>query len=327
MKVTFDRHAAPGTFDVHWEMNPGPDQGNKKSIILRTGSWHVRGIWADPADPLRVNGEIDAVMEKAGIGNYINSIYFYRGQDGKWHLTDKSDEVDLNIDAGDYLDNPPAGGGGRAPAGGEGDWTNENVDIDIGNSWWNNGNPACRSQYGVVVVKNLSSKVRIGKVSFASAINSSRAYDMPAIGPRNFRSIILGKGEWDAVVYYKDGTDKTLSMRATVKPLGYSNYVNYLYFYYKTGSYHLANNDYPDDAEDDGNSSYIPGGPAAEEEGVSPGGLTDNNRNRYGLLILKNLTKDVDIDSAEFAINRTPIIGSDGNPLPNAYAMIPGPAR
>jgi hypothetical protein len=57
------------------------------------------------------------------------------------------------------------------------------------------------------------------------------------------------------------------------------------------------------------------GSTVGEEEGDSPGALTDNNRDRLGLLILKNLSPDIDVEYAHLVLSSS------------AYSMDPGPVR
>jgi hypothetical protein len=330
-KLLFDHHAASGTFDVHWEMNPGPDQGNKKSIILRTGHWQIRGMWMhpagflDPADPGDLPpAETRAVIsnfkvEKSGASNYINDVYFYKNKnDSKWHLTADISEVENEIDVGDWQDNPSGGDTGGTTPGAEGDYSSENGNIDIGNTWWNESIPPNRSVYGVVRLQNLSSKVRISGITFTRSGKSPLT--MPSIGPRNYREIILEKGQWNVEITYTDPLTAAAQSRTGVKnvqSLGLGLFINHLYFYYYGSDYHIETDDSPPAYEND-NPSYT--GSPGENEGDSPGALTDLNRNTLGLLILKNLSPDTSVERAHFSYPA-------GLAPVKSFDMIPGPQQ
>jgi hypothetical protein len=319
MKAVFDHYATtgPATFDAHWEMNPGPSTGSVKSIILRTGDWQTRGLWVDPADPGCAGGLIaHFTVLKASLG--ISHVYFYKGTDGKWYLTDNPDPSAWNppLDETDY-DSGGAGNGGGGSAGGstasgEGQTTSENGNISTGGTWWDNN----RDHYGILTVKNLTSQARITKVDFTAgtfsgaftAASPIKKYTMGPVQPGNDRSIILGGGVWKIDVSYTvtvNGVAQngTLTGYKSVRPLGITGYINYVYFYYgKDGSnppeYMLkpgmdpTNEDPPDNQVPDGAGGGTGPGAVGEREGDSPGAITDNNRN-LGLLVTRNLTKGV----------------------------------
>jgi hypothetical protein len=312
LKVAFDHYAnndeTGGVFDTHWEMNPGPDRGNRKSIILHPGSWKVRAIWIDPDDPSCTGGVISAAIVKAGIGNYVNHLYFYKSTDGKYHLTSEADSTQWSppFDGGDYLDN---GGAGGADLSQEGQVTNENETINTGDSPWD----SYRNNYGVVVVQNLSSRASIAKVTFTHNTNTGRKWEIPSIGIRNSRSIILEKGIWDVIIEYTWGVhsgSKTLN-DLNVKPVGLTNMKNHVYFYYFDDGDNTweidhdyraeGGTDAPPAYQNDGSGTSAGG--AGEGEGDSPGSLTADNRNSLGLVVVKHLAKDADINDVRFKRN------------------------
>ncbi|MDR0642162.1 MAG: hypothetical protein LBG07_06865 [Treponema sp.] len=308
LKVVFDHYAnnneAGGVFDTHWEMNPGPDKGNRKSIILQPGLWKARAIWIDPNDPSCGGGVISTSIIKAGIGNYVNHLYFYKSTDGKYYLTDKSDSTQWSppFDNSDYLAN---GSGGGETKDGEGQITNEGGTIDTGNSWWD----ANRNSYGILQVKNLSSRVAVTKVEFESG---GKKYEMGRISPHGDRSIVLATGAWQAKVHYTvSSTTSQKTAAITIYPVGLTGRLNYLYFYYTGSDYDVSGGETPPDYQNDsGGGSSSPG----YAEGDSPGALNDTNRDKLGLLILRNLSPDLAVDYADFTKS------------PGSFSMNPGPA-
>jgi hypothetical protein len=328
MNVLFDHYTNntaddPAALDAHWEMNPGPGTGGIMSIILRPGEWKARALWilaqGDAADPNLSGGVIErfAVL-KAGQANYINHLYFYKGNDGKWYLTDKQDPNTWNPPC-DNTDLNPAGGtegggGDLTQAEEEGQFTHEGGTIDIGNSWWEGR----RNDYGILVVKNLSSRVAVNTVEFTYQLNALRYYQMGRVSPRSDRSIILGKGAWSpvTVAYTLNGTPHTLTETVNIFPLGLTGRLNYLYFYYTGNGYAISAGDTPPDYQNDAD---ISGSTPGYEEGNSPGALNDSNRGTLGLLILQNLSSDTAVDWASFTGKNTSQVGT-------TYNMNPGPA-
>jgi hypothetical protein len=312
LKVTFDHYtndiAGGPDLDSHWEMNPGPDKGNRKSIILRPGAWKVRAIWIDPADASCAGGSISTAMVKAGAANHINHLFFYKGTDGKYYLTDEPNSAVWSpaIDGPDYLNHENAGGNGVIPNH-EGQITNENESIIVGGSSWD----PYRDTYGVAVVRNLSSKVQITKVTFTRDGDASRKYVMGTIDVRNNRSMILEKGPWHVVVDYAWGShasSKALANPLDVKAVGFTGIKTHVYFYYADNGnntweidadYHVEGGiNAPPAYQDEGGGGSAGG--AGVSEGDSPGSLTENNRKNLGLVVLKNLAKNADIDDARF---------------------------
>jgi hypothetical protein len=312
MKVLFDHDTGEGP--LHWEMNPGPDTGGIKSVILRAGLWDIKGLWLDPADSGCADGEIDDFeVLAAGPSNYINHLYFYKGTDGKWHLTGKSENAwDPAVDTNDA--NPDGAGnsgtgnpGGETDPNAEGQHTNENGVINTGDAWWS----AHRNGFGILVVKNLSSRVAINTVEVVHSASPARDYTMGPVSPLNEMSMILGAAAWNVTARYtQNGTAKTVSVSKTVAPLGLTGKLNYVYFYWNGHDYVLGNQDGPPaDYESDAGGGGTGGNPG-ESEGDYPGALTDNNRGALGLLILQNLSPDVAIDRFVFtgpaAFDRSP---------------------
>jgi hypothetical protein len=324
MKAVFDHFTDtpaddPAAADAHWEMNPGPNTGGIKSIILRPGDWNARGLWilgpGDAADPDLAGGVVKPfTVIKAGAGNYINHLYFYKGTDGKWHFTTEDDPSRWNppYEPGDINPAGAAEGGGGETKDGEGQFTNEGGTVDTGNAWWD----ANRNNYGILQVKNLSSRVAVTKVEFESG---GKRFAMDRVSPRNDRSIVLATGIWNPVtVYYtvsSVGYQKQTSV--TIHAVGLTGRLNYLYFYYKgSGDYDVALGDTPPDYQND--STGGASGPGYSE-GDSPGALNDTNRDKLGLLILRNLSPDVAVDKASFqGLN---LLGA-----PATFSMDPGPA-
>jgi hypothetical protein len=312
LKITLDHYAGDNTggseFDTHWEMNPGPDKGNRKSIVLRPGAWKVRALWIDPADTACAGGIVSTTVVKAGAGNHVNHLFFYKGTDGKYYLTDKSSGAAWApvIDSSDYLDHENAGGNG-ANLNKEGQTTNENESVITGGPQWD----SCRNTHGVAVVRNLSSKVQITKVTFTRDGNAGRTWAMGTVDPRNNRSIVLEKGAWHVVVDYAWGAysgTKTLSGPLDVQAAGFTGSKAQVYFYYLddgdnawniSADYHVEGGlSVPPAYQDDGNNSS--GGSPGTNEGDSPGSLTENNRKTLGLVVVKNLAKNADIDDVRF---------------------------
>ncbi|MDR1972862.1 MAG: hypothetical protein LBQ46_13185, partial [Treponema sp.] len=315
LKLTFD-HALPDKTAVHWEMNPGPDKGTQKSIVLRPGAWQVRSIWIDPADPNCAGGLITTDVKKVGASGYINHLYFYKAVDGKWYLTDKEDSRQWSppVENKDYN----SGGVGQdnqstVSLAGEGQYTNENGVINTNHAWWDTNDG--RNNFGILAVKNLSSRSRITKVGLEYASDSKRKYEMGPIGARNDMSVILGKGDWKITVHYTTGgISYTKTLTKNVQALGLTNRLNFAYFYYTNKSgYNVSADQSPPDYDNDAGGSTNPG----EKEGDSPGALTDGNRGTLGLLILKNLSSDTNVDIARAAANFTAV--------PLSYTMNPGP--
>jgi hypothetical protein len=336
-KLVFDHYtndnAAGNNFDSHWEMNPGPDKGNRKSIILRPGLWKVRAVWMDPADPDNAGGVIDTTIIKAGISNYINYLYFYKAAapDGKFYLTDKTNNTAWvpQPDSGDYLDNGSTGGVNLSN---EGQITNENENINTSGSLWN----PFRNNYGVLKVQNLSSRVRITKVTLTHSTDSSRKWEMKSIGIRNSRSIILENGKWDVVIDYawgKQSGSKSLK-GLDVKPVGLTNIRTSVYFYYFDNGNNSwdINDDYhieggvnaPPVYQNDGSGGIISGG-SGGNEGDSPGSLTDTNRGSLGLVVVKNLSKNADITAVTFSMaNPSKSYSIAGIPKSNQMSILLG---
>jgi hypothetical protein len=337
LKVVFDHYehddAAGNKFDTHWEMNSGPDKGNRKSIILRPGLWKVRAVWIDPADPDNAGGIIDTAVIKMGISNYINHLYFYRAAapDNKFYLTDKSNPTAWmpQPDGGDYLDNGNTGG---VDLSSEGQITNENEGVNTGGSSWD----SLRNSYGVLTVQNLSSKARITKVTFTHSADSSRKWEMGSVSIRSGRSIILEKGKWDVVIDYAWGSQvssKTLNA-LDVKPAGLTNIRTLVYFYYFDDGDNVweIGDDYrveggtnaPPVYQQDGGAA-VSGGGSGGNEGDSPGSLTEANRGKLGLVVVKNLTKNADIDAVTFSMaNPSKGYSIPGIPRSNQMSILLG---
>jgi hypothetical protein len=335
LKLVFDHYtndnAGGNSFDRHWEMNAGPDTGNRKSIILSPGLWKVRAIWIDPADPGNAGGVIDTTVIKAGISNHINHLYFYKAAppDGKFYLTDESNNTAWNPqpDGGDYLDNGSTGGVNLS---GEGQLTNENENINTGGSPWD----PLRNNFGVLTVQNLSSKVRISKVTFTRSTDSTRKWEMGPVSARNNRSIILENGKWDILIEYAYGSQsgrKTLAA-LNVLPAGLTNVRTSVYFYYfddgdavwELDSDYRAEGgiDAPPVYQHDGGGISSGGG---GNEGDSPGSLTANNRGNLGLAVVKNLAKNADINTAAFAMaNPSKNYAIHGIPRSNQLSILLG---
>ncbi|MDR1443493.1 MAG: hypothetical protein LBI94_01300 [Treponema sp.] len=314
LKLVFDHYTnddvTGNNFDLHYEMNPGPDKGNSKSIVLRPGVWKVRSVWIDPADPRNTGGVIDTRIIKTGISNYLNHLYFYKAAapDNKYYLTDKPDNTAWTPqpDSGDYLNNNNTGG---VDLKNEGQITNENEDINTGGSQWD----SLRNNYGVVKVQNLSARVRITKVTFTHNTDHSRKWEMGSVGIQSSRSIILENGTWDVVIDYIWGSQpgsKTLNA-LDVKPVGLTNIRTLVYFYYfddGDNSWEI-NDDYrveggidaPPVYQNDG-GSVVSGGGSGGNEGDSPGSLTDANKGSLGLVVVKNLSKNADISAVSFSM-------------------------
>ncbi|MDR0400361.1 MAG: hypothetical protein LBH51_05400 [Treponema sp.] len=312
LKLVFDHYendnAAGNTFDMHWEMNPGPDKGNRKSIILHPGVWRVRAVWIDPARPDDSGAVIDTSIVKAGVSNYINHLYFYKAAppDGAYHLTDESDNTRWipQPDANDYLDNGNTGGVDMSS---EGQITNENENINTSGPSWD----MHRNNYGVLTVQNLSSRVRITRITLTHDLDKSRKWEMGSVGIQNNRSIILEKGVWDVVIDYSWGSQtgsKTLD-DLNVKPVGLTNIRTSVYFSF----FDDGDNSWEIDADYrvegginappvyqyDGNSPNSGGD--GGNEGDSPGALTDANKGSLGLVVMKNLSKTADINAVNFS--------------------------
>jgi hypothetical protein len=237
LKAVFDHYAnddeANGVFDTHWEMNPGPDRGNRKSIILRPGLWKIRAIWVDPGDPACAGGMVTTTIIKAGIGNYVNHLYFYKGTDGKYQLTTESDNTKWvpPFDAGDYLNNSgnsSTGGAGENEGDSPGSLTNIN-----------------RDSLGLVVVKNLAKDADIEDVRFKQGLKEFPASSM-SIQRSNQRSILLGTGDWAYYLeYYSDSRGS-----GRIPPYPNTNTITVvpgnlytLYFYQdSTGGYSVTDN-------------------------------------------------------------------------------------
>jgi hypothetical protein len=329
IKVLFDHFTDnkaddPALTDVHWEMNPGPVTGGIKSIILRPGDWRAKGLWlpvpGDTPDDDLAGGVVDPfTVLAAGAANYINHLYFYKGTDGKWHLTDESDPSRWNPPY-DTIDMNPAGAAEGSGQGenlqGEGQYTNEGGVIDTGNVWWDSN----RNNYGILQIKNLSSRVAVDKVHFEYAANSARKFEMERVSPRSDRSMVLGTGIWNPVILYytvSPTPQVSISKSVTINPVGLTGRINYLYFYYTGTGYDAAFGDTPPDYQNDSGSGA--GTAVGQNEGDSPGALNDTNRNKLGLLVLRNLSPDVAVDKASFAGT-----GLQNNPV--VFSMIPGPA-
>jgi hypothetical protein len=314
----------PAAVDAHWEMNPGPVTGGIKSIILRPGEWKAKGLWllspGDAPDPDLAGGLISPfTVAKAGAANYINHLYFYKGNDGKWYLTGGEDSS-LWVPPYDTADMNPAGaaeGGGQGEdLKGEGQYTNEGGLVDTGNVWWDSN----RNNYGILQVKNLSSRAAVDKVSFEYETVPSRKYELERISPRGDRSIVLGTGTWNPVtIYYtvSPSPQAAIKKSITINPVGLTGRINNLYFYYTGTGYDVSIGDTPPDYQNDSGGG---GGTAAgQNEGDSPGALNDTNRDKLGLLVLRNLSPDVAVDRAEFT-------GTNLQNQAAVFAMIPGPA-
>jgi hypothetical protein len=309
-KVTFDHHvndsAGSPDFDAHWEMNPGPDKGNRKSLILRPGTWKVRAIWIDPADTGCAGGAVSTAILKAGAGNHVNRLFFYKGTDGKYYLTAGPDSSAWSpaMDGADYLDREPGGGNGSG-LNQEGQTTGENGNVSTGGSQWD----PIRHTHGTAVVRNLSSRVQITKVTFIRDGAAGRKWEMGTIDARNNRSIILEQGLWHVTIDYAWGAHSaamTLAAPLNVKAAGFSGHKTGVYFYYRDdgdnsweidADYHVQGGGVPPAYQDDGTSAS---GGAGDAEGDSPGVLTENNRKTLGLVVVKNLSKSAGIDDARF---------------------------
>jgi hypothetical protein len=329
VKVLFDHFTDttaddPALTDVHWEMNPGPVTGSIKSIILRPGDWKAKGLWlpapGDAPDPDLAGGLVNPfTVIKAGAANHINHLYFYKGNDGKWYLTSEGDPSRWNPPY-DPADINPAGaaeGGGQGEnLQGEGQYTNEGGRVDTGNVWWDSN----RNNYGILQVKNLSSRVAVDKVYFENAANPARKCEMERVSPRNDRSIVLGTGTWNPVtIYYtvSPSPQTSISKSVTINPVGLTGRLNFLYFYYTGTGYDVSLGDSPPDYQNDSGNGA--GTAVGQNEGDSPGALNDTNRNKLGLLVLRNLSPDVAVDKASFT-------GTDLQNSPAVFSMIPGPA-
>jgi hypothetical protein len=316
MKVSFDLPLQDGT-SIHWEMNPGPDKGTQKSIILRPGLWTVRAIWLDPADPDRPYGTITTTILKAGAANYLNHLYFYKGTDGKWHLTAEQDDSLWNppIDNGDY---DPNGGGNTGSGGanldGEGEYTNENEGVDTGTSWWDN--LTNRNNFGILVVKNITYQAYGQNITFTFVSNAGRTYNIGNLSPRSEKSVILGAGGWKVnMTIVTPGGPVTKEVTKTVLPLGITGKFNYIYIY-KDGANNTDYNVWTGQEPPTNNVSDQGGGGTSQPgyvEGNSPGALTEANRSTLGLLVLKNISPDVAVDYARFEQS------------PKDFNMFPGP--
>ncbi|MDR3146741.1 MAG: hypothetical protein LBU00_00010 [Treponema sp.] len=187
---------------------------------------------------------------------------------------------------------------------GEGQFTNEGGTVDTGNTWWDSN----RNRYGLLQVKNLSSRVAITKVELESG---AKHFAMDRVSPRSDRSIVLATETWSVTLHYTvNSTALQKKARVSIHPVGLTGRLNYLYFYYTGSDYDVALGDSPPDyQEDSGGGASSPG----YKEGDSPGALNDTNRDTLGLLILRNLSPDIAVDSAGFTQRTT-------------FPMVPGPA-
>ncbi|MDR1025601.1 MAG: hypothetical protein LBL56_07725 [Treponema sp.] len=246
LKLVFD-HTVSG---VHWEMNPGPDSGNLKSIILRPGLWNVRSIWIDPNDPGCADGVIkDFTVVKAGNLNKLNHLYFYKGLDGKWHLTAEENNSLWNPqpDATDYHAGGHTGGG---PGTAEGDSPGALTD----------GN---RNTLGLMILKNLS---RDHALTGASLVKQSGAITWsmnPGPGVNDQKSILLSPGDWTVTASYNKPTVTTPGKTVTIIP----GQVSYMYFYKtNTGDYALSP-DWPPNPNDAAKDNTNPNSIIGDNEG------------------------------------------------------------
>jgi hypothetical protein len=184
----------------------------------------------------------------------------------------------------------------------EGSGSNINVNVNV---------PA-GSNLGVLVIRNLSGKAVITKARMQ--YTPGKNYTLENITPRDYKSIALMSGVPVTIdITYKrsenDTTEHTLpTITKTLIPAGYNGFLNYVYFYKGTdGNYHAKEDgDPPEQGEisiDDDN----------EAEGSVPGQITDRNRDKVSLLIVKNVTEKQPVDMAIFQKE------------PRIYQMKPGP--
>jgi hypothetical protein len=250
----------------------------------------------------------------------LNKLFFYKGTDGRFHWTDEEDSSKWQPPF-DPSDTDPAStiNPGGEDIQGEGSETNERGNnenegdyIDTSDPWWSTR----RGTHGILSVVNLSGKITLTQVDFVLATDSSVNYHMSPVSPQKKRSIVLRTGDWNITAHYDNpaGTPQTRTITKTVAPLGIAGKINYVYFYFKNGDYHLdGTNDTPPDGYENDGGVQPPGTTPGENEGDSPGALTDNNRGSLGLVILKNLTRDKDITSANYV------------QTPKNFTMTPGP--
>ncbi|MDR1910155.1 MAG: hypothetical protein LBQ35_09615 [Spirochaetaceae bacterium] len=316
LKVVFDHSSDGGiTWDAHWEMNPGPDKGLIKSVILRSGAWKVRALWIDPNDPSCAGGVLENyIVISAGDANYINHLYFYRGAapDGKWHLTGEADTAAWTppLDADDFNAGGAAetGAGSGADLGGEGEYTNENEGINSGSAWWDA--EGRRGSLGILTVKNLSYAARVDSLSFEFVADPSVSFVMEALDPRGERSIILRKGPWKISARISAGQQSYERIAyKTIAPLGLTNRVNYVYIWYDGTAYQLGTDQTPPA----GHQNDDPNGGSGGGEEVKGEGETTNenaavdtgnnwwnaNREEYGILVIRNLSSNIAISTVE----------------------------
>ncbi|MDR1306743.1 MAG: hypothetical protein LBK74_04125, partial [Treponema sp.] len=220
LKLVFDQ-AASG---VHWEMNPGPDSGNLKSIILRPGIWKVRAIWVDSNNPGPADGVIDDfTVVKAGNLNKLNHLYFYKGLDGKWHLTGEETNAlwSPQPDATDYhKSGHTSGGPGTAEGDAPGALTDEN-----------------RNTLGLLILKNLSKDHALTGASLVKQSGAVTWSMNPGPGVNDQKSILLSPGDWTVAASFNSPPVTTPGKTVTIIP----GQVSYMYFYKtNTGDYALS---------------------------------------------------------------------------------------
>ena len=185
---------------------------------------------------------------------------------------------------------------------GEGSSSNINVNVNVPSG----------SSLGVLVIRNLSGKAIITKARMQYTPNKD--YNLENITPRDYKSIALMSGVPITIeLTYKrsetDATEHTLpAITKTLIPAGYNGYLNYVYFYKGTdGNYHTKEDGDPPQQGD------ISIDDDSEAEGSVPGQITGRNRDKVGLLIVKNVTERQPVDMAVFQKD------------PRIYQMNPGP--
>jgi hypothetical protein len=258
--------------------------------------------------------------------------YLYKSlRSGGPVLTDNPEEGDINKN-----DLDP--GGPASPNTGLGQETNEDERLDL------SGNP----NLAAVRVNNLSN-ILITGVTFADG--TTTPYPMSQIQSKHNRSIILEAGKPYIVTISFRGADdylgydptNTRTTTLTFQAYGTSKKINDIYFYLgKDKHYHVRPSHNPEDPYnylngDDGNGpppdDKIDNGtttpPEGDGEGGDPAGYPSFNKDRLGVLIVRNLTsvdpKGRALDKVEFfkgayASAPAPISGE-------YYAWKPGPRQ
>ncbi|MDR2517393.1 MAG: hypothetical protein LBC88_08450 [Spirochaetaceae bacterium] len=289
-----------------------------RAIVLEKGVWNVSLEYQAGGTSATLTGT--KTIAPAGVWGYVNHLYFYKGKPNYAMSGDTDDEPDPNI-----VDENEGGstGGGTELNPGEGSLVNEDKEIAI-------TDPGVYAHYGILQVHNLSRTANITGVTFVKGPKTFGGVDFGIrSGGTHFRSIVLEKGVWNITLTYQiiaTSAVHTITTTKTVKEAGIYGFVNHIYFYKgkippltEPGYAVTENNDDPPNPNDmdPSDGAGAGGGSPGEEEGSSPGSITDRNRDRFGLVIVKNLTREIDMNFATFT-------QPAGTPL-KTFLMNPGP--